>query len=364
VTSIGRVARSGAPLACALLTAALAGAPAVAQAAAGAQDELRVVTFNIRYGTAPDGDNAWPNRRGLVVEVIRDLHAAVLGVQEALGFQLDEISEALSLEVVGVGRDDGVREGEFAAILVDPSRLDVLDHDTFWFSDTPETPGSASWGNRVTRICTWARLRDRASGRSFYLFNVHWDHESQPSRERSAGLLLERIAARDHPDEPVIVTGDFNAGEANPAFRKLIESPAVGLRDTYRELHPDARRVGTFNGFEGERDGDKIDAILVSEGWCVVEADIVRIARGGRYPSDHFPVRATVRRDPRRTCAAPDGDREHVVDRRRRPSGAIGLGDDAEADHVGDVELVADDGPHTIPLDRRLRIGGEAVRRV
>lgn len=286
-----------------LLTAALA-TPVAAQA----RDELHVVTFNIRYGTAPDGENVWPNRRELVVEVIRDLRPAVLGVQEALAFQLDEISEALSLEVIGVGRDDGVREGEFAAVLVDPSRLDVLEQDTFWFSDTPETPGSTSWGNRITRICTWARLRDRVSGQSFYLFNLHWDHESQPSRERSARLLLERIAARDHPDEPVIVTGDFNAGETNPAFRALVDAPAAGLRDTFRELHPDARRVGTFNGFEGQRDGDKIDAILVSEGWCVDEADIVRIARGGRYPSDHFPVRATVRPAPRRTCAEGGGD--------------------------------------------------------
>lgn len=296
--------RSAAPFAVALLTAALATAPAMAQAAAGARDELRVVTFNIRYGTAPDGDNAWPKRSGLVVEVIRDLRPAVLGIQEALAFQLDEISEALSLRVIGVGRDDGIREGEFAAILVDPSRLDVLDHDTFWFSDTPETPGSTSWGNRVTRICTWARLRDRASGRSFYLFNLHWDHESQPSRERSAGLLLERIATRDHPDDPVIVTGDFNAGEMNPAFRALVDATTVGLRDTFRERHPDARRVGTFNGFEGQRDGDKIDAILVSEGWCVAEADIVRIARGGRFPSDHFPVTATVRSRPLSGCGA------------------------------------------------------------
>jgi endonuclease/exonuclease/phosphatase family metal-dependent hydrolase len=254
------------------------------------------MSFNIRYGTAPDGDNHWNLRRDFLVDVIRAPAPHVLGVQEALGFQLEEIRTALPQYFqAGVGRDDGRDAGEYSAILVDTTRLTLLANGTFWFSDTPETPGSSSWGNRITRICSWAILHDRTAGQSFAVFNVHWDHESQPSRERSAALLLERISARDNPGLPVLVTGDFNAGESNAAFTALVSDDGLKLRDTFRVVAPDADSVGTFHAFDGRRGGEKIDAILATPEWQVIDAQIVREARAGRYPSDHFPVMAVVR---------------------------------------------------------------------
>lgn len=277
--------------------ASLVLAPLLAPARERAQPirDLRVMSFNIRYGTADDGDDAWPYRRDLVADVIREFEPDVLGTQEALDFQVAFLDEAFpGLQRIGVGRSDGATRGEFAAIFVDRGRLDVAGEGTFWFSDTPEVPGSMSWGNRITRICTWARLLDRDTGRHFYVYNVHWDHESQESRERSAELLLERIASRDFPNDPFIVTGDFNAGEANPAFRALLESTVTKVRDTFRELSPDATSVGTFNGFRGETGGEKIDHVLASEGWRTVASSIVRTSRAGRTPSDHFPVTAVL----------------------------------------------------------------------
>lgn len=280
------------------VTVALAAwlATAAAGAAAQASDTLplSVVSFNIRYGTANDGPDSWPNRAAQTADLIRALDPDVLGLQEALRFQLDELGAALpAYGEIGVGREDGGTAGEYAAILYRRERLRVLDHGTFWLADTPAVPGSTSWGNRITRICTWARFADRASGREFAVFNVHFDHESQPSRERSAELVASRLPA----DLPVVLLGDFNAGEDNPAMRYLIGSsrPPPPLRDTFRALHPDATDVGTFHGFRGGTDGEKIDAILVSPGWDVLDAAIVRAHRDGRYPSDHYPVRARLR---------------------------------------------------------------------
>ena len=208
---------------------------------------LAVVTFNIRYGTARDGENAWPQRRELLFGMLRDSGADLLGLQEALRFQLDEIAEAVPGYIeIGVGRDDGLEAGEYAAILYRTARLELLESGTFWFSETPEVPGSMHWGNRITRICTWARFRDRLDDGIFYLYNLHLDHESQPSRERSVELLAERMAARAHPD-PVLVTGDFNAGEDNPAMGYLLGAlisasgrddapPSPRLRDSFRVL--------------------------------------------------------------------------------------------------------------------------------
>jgi endonuclease/exonuclease/phosphatase family metal-dependent hydrolase len=269
---------------------------------AGAQpttaDPLRVVSFNIRYGTANDGENEWPKRRDLLFEVMRELDADVVGLQEALAFQIDEIAAAVpGYAAIGVGRDDAARVGEHTAILFRTSRFRVADAGTFWFSDTPEVPASRSWGNRITRISTWARLIDR-SGRGFYLFNLHLDHESQPSREQSVALLARRIAGRAFPSEPVVVTGDFNAGERNPAMAALVSAsdPASRFVDTFRALHPAATDVGTFSGFEyGKTGGEKIDYVFVQPGTEVLSAEIVRTSRDSRYPSDHFPVAATIR---------------------------------------------------------------------
>lgn len=279
---------------------ALLGAGLVASWA-GAQptpaEPLRVVSFNIRYGTAKDGDNEWSKRRELLFEVMRELDADILGLQEAVAFQIDELETAVQgYAAVGVGRDDAARAGEYTAILFRTSRLRVADAGTFWFSDTPEVPASRSWGNRITRICTWARFVDR-DGRGFYVFNLHLDHESQPSREQSVALLARRIGARAFPAEPVIVTGDFNAGERNPAITALIGSDAASrLVDTFRVMHPSATDVGTFTGFEfGNTAGEKIDYVLVQPGTEVLSAGIVRTSRDRRYPSDHFPVAATVR---------------------------------------------------------------------
>lgn len=276
---------------------ACTGAREALSARASAPDvTLPVMSFNIRYGTASDGEHAWPLRRGLTFRVIREQVPAVLGVQEALRFQLDEIGAALPhYGEVGVGRSDGVEEGEYSSILYDRVRLDVLEQGTFWLSDTPDVPNSMSWGNRITRIVTWARFRDRATDATFHVFNTHWDHESQRAREHSARLLVERIQARAAGD-PVLVMGDFNAGEDNIAFRTLLagEPGALRLYDTFRAVHPHALDTGTYHAFTGDRSGAKIDAILASPEWRTLNAGIILFSENGLYPSDHFPVTATL----------------------------------------------------------------------
>jgi endonuclease/exonuclease/phosphatase family metal-dependent hydrolase len=273
---------------------ALCLAATLAFAQAPERQPLTVMTFNIRYGTANDGDNRWAVRRNLLMDVVREQAADLVGLQEALDFQIDEIAAAVpAFGVVGVGRDNGARKGEYAAILFRRDRFQVSDAGTFWFSDTPNVVASTSWGNRITRICTWARFVDRA-GRGFWHFNVHLDHESQPSRERSARLLRTRIDERRNPLEPVIITGDFNAGEKNPAVAAITAGGAFA--DTFRVKYPDERTVGTFTGFDPARtEGEKIDYVFAPASAEVLNAAIVRTTRGGRLPSDHFPVVAQIR---------------------------------------------------------------------
>ncbi len=269
--------------------------------------ELRMMTFNVRTGTANDGPNNWKLRKDLVFEVFRNEKPDVAGLQEPFRFQIDELEQALpEYGLIGIGREDGKSKGEHAAILYKKEGLEVQDSGTFWFSDTPEVPGSITWGNACTRICTWARFRDKRSGQSFYHFNLHIDHVSQPSREKSVRLLADRIAKRQHPAEPFVVTGDFNVDESNPVIQYLLgkgseskdgatSGTQIRLVDTFRVVQPDATEAGTFCEFVGKKTGEKIDYILVPPQTKVLGAEIVRWNKDGRYPSDHFPVTAWIR---------------------------------------------------------------------
>lgn len=253
---------------------------------------LSAMSFNIRFGTAPDGDNHWDKRKQLVFGTIRDAKMDVVGLQEALSSQIDEITAALpEFAVVGVGRDDAKNAGEFSAILVRSSRFRVAESGTFWLSDTPEVVASRTWGNTIPRICTWARLVSK-EGRSFTVYNMHWDHASENARVKSGGLVAQRIAARS-PKDPFLVMGDLNTGEDTPGVKALAQP--LKLRDTLRVLYPDQAEVGTFTGFQfGETKGPKIDYVFVSPEWEVEAATIHNEDFNGRYASDHFAVSATV----------------------------------------------------------------------
>ena len=270
----------------ALLVLLLAGSDVAA-----APEPLSIMSFNIRYGTADDGENRWERRRGQLFDLLKANDPDVIGLQEALHFQIDEILAAVpGYRMVGVGRTDGGQGGEYAAILYRESRLTVRRTGTFWLSDTPDVVRSNTWGAALERICTWAIFDDNR-GAPFYAFNVHFDHVSQPAREKSVTLLLDRVRGRQ-PALPVVVLGDFNAGEANPATQAMLRT----FRDSFRMRHPDAKEVGTGNQFKlGATGGEKIDYIFVEPATEVLNADIVRTSVDGRYPSDHFPVVARIR---------------------------------------------------------------------
>jgi len=257
-----------------------------------AGEPLKAMTFNIRLATGDDGENVWSKRKDFAVKVIRDAAPDVLGVQEAQLSQVDELVEALpEYTNVGVGRrPDG--SDEFSAVYFRRDRFHLSDAGTFWLSDTPTVPGSTTWGNSLPRIATWVRLLDRTDKRRLIVINTHWDHESQPARLNSGKLLAARVHELSCDTEPVIVMGDFNAMPNNPAFATLVEQG--NLRDTLSVAHPDEKNISTFNGFGRTKNGPKIDAVLVSPQWQVEDAEIIRVREGKLFPSDHWPVTATV----------------------------------------------------------------------
>lgn len=264
--------------------------------------KVKIISFNIRVGTANDGENAWDKRKGIVFDFLGEQDADVIGMQEDLRFQLLAIDDAVTgYKRVGVGAVDGMTSGEFNAIYYKKDRFSLDAHDTFWLSDTPGKAGSKTWGNDHPRSVTWARLIEKDSGYGFYVFNTHLDHISQNSREKSAVLLARRVTDRDEP-EPFVVTGDFNAAEGNLAIRYLKADAKIGgdtnaapMVDTFRIFKPDATAVGTAHGFNGGTGGNKIDYVFTPPDQTVINAYISHYNVDGRYPSDHFPVVGVVR---------------------------------------------------------------------
>jgi endonuclease/exonuclease/phosphatase family metal-dependent hydrolase len=269
---------------------------------------LGIVTFNIRYGTADDKANAWPNRKDQVFEILNDDHVEVFGLQEALRSQLDDIHGACpKLAEIGVGRDDGKTKGEYSAILYRTDKWKPTKSGTFWLSKTPDVPGSKSWKTACTRICTWARFQNASDTndgkqRIFWVFNTHLDHVSADARLNGAKLIARRIAERGD-NMPFVLTGDFNSGENEPAaqyftFGKVGDdrSPLGPLVDTFRIVHPEALDVKTYHGFDPTQFvGKKIDYILTPQGIEPIAAWIDRRFKQGPpivCPSDHFPVGA------------------------------------------------------------------------
>jgi endonuclease/exonuclease/phosphatase family metal-dependent hydrolase len=260
------------------------------------------MTFNVKQHNPANQNHAnspthWNLRKDIVFDVIRNHSPDILALQEPYRHQLDDLATAFpGFDQLGDGRA-GEGRGEHCSILYRNDRFRPDESGTFWLSDTPAKP-SKTWGHFYHRICTWARLVDKKSGRALYVFNTHFDHKSQPAREKSARLIARRIAERRHND-PFILTGDFNADEDNPVITYLTGkhaeiSPAPVI-DSFRLLHPDQDNVGTGNQFTGRTDGIKSDYIFVPPGTKVIEAAIIRTHRNGRYPSDHFPVTARIR---------------------------------------------------------------------
>ena len=267
---------------------------AAAFTACGSATSLSVMTFNMRYDNPEDGQNNWRFRRERVAGVIKAQEVDVLGTQELLSNQFNDLSGLLTgYQGVGVGRLDGVESGEYCAVFFRKDRFTLLDSGTFWLSETPEVVGSLGWDGACERIATWVVLRDR-DGREFFFIDTHLDHVGQVARDEGVSLLMKRIETLSG-GRPVILTGDFNS-EPGSSVVAHVQKDGV-LRDAKAIA---AQRSGTdwsFSDFgqipEAER--PLLDYIFVSGDIEAVRYEVLPDTFDGGYVSDHAPVMAVVK---------------------------------------------------------------------
>lgn len=267
---------------------------AVAFTACGSATSLSVMTFNMRYDNPEDGQNNWRFRRERIAGVIKAQEVDVLGTQELLSNQFNDLSGLLTgYQGVGVGRLDGAESGEYCAVFFRKDRFTLLDSGTFLLSETPEVVGSLGWDGACERIATWVVLRDR-DGRELFFIDTHLDHVGQVARDEGVSLLMKRIETLSG-GRPVILTGDFNS---EPGSSVVAHVQKDGVLHDAKAIA--AQRSGTdwsFSDFgqipEAER--PLLDYIFVSGDIEAVRYEVLPDTFDGGYVSDHAPVMAVVK---------------------------------------------------------------------
>ncbi|MEJ3745981.1 endonuclease/exonuclease/phosphatase family protein [Actinomycetes bacterium KLBMP 9797] len=266
---------------------ALAGPPAAG--------DLDVMTFNLRYASTTT-PNSWAQRRPVLRAVLTTEQPDLIGTQEGLVAQLRDIETDLGTryDYIGQGREGGTR-GEFMAVFYDNTRLTPQTYGHFWLSDTPEVPGSNTWGAGSIRMVTWVRFLDQATGTRFYAVNTHLDNVSEYARRRAAQLIRDRLAGFT-PVLPIVLTGDFNTpAQAGGYVYDLLVNQA-GYRDTWATAQLRGPVYGTYHGYQPlVPNGPRIDWVLATPGVTTRGALINTYRGGAQYPSDHLPVQARVR---------------------------------------------------------------------
>ncbi|MEO1435852.1 MAG: endonuclease/exonuclease/phosphatase family protein [Bacteroidota bacterium] len=252
-----------------------------------------MVSFNLRYDNPSDTVNPWTSRQHLATELLNEFEPDLIGFQEVLKHQLDSMLVLNpDFQSVGVARDDGKEKGEFCPIFYRTDRFELVDQGTFWLSESPDQPGMG-WDAVCNRICTWAKFKDQKTGKLIFLANTHYDHKGRIARKESTFLLLRKLKKLSGKAQ-IILTGDLNAAPKAAEIRWLVDKRFV---DTFVEMGEEAiGSEGTFHNWGRilPQLQSRIDYILVGKSWKVKTFVTLDQSKEGKYPSDHFPVFATL----------------------------------------------------------------------
>ena len=267
------------------------------------EQNIKIMTFNIRYGTAKDAENSWEHRQSILIDCLKKYQPDILGLQEAMDFQFDTIKAAFPQWMsFGVGRYYSVvvpdrphesMNGESCNIFYDANKFMLIEQGTFWHSDTPDLPASMTWKNTLPRITTWGILEHRQNAKRFVVMNTHFSgEEPYVSNTTNLNMLKWRDIAGSMP---TIFMGDFNLApesKAHELFCGKTGTPDIrgNFVDCWQACGKSEVNAGTSNNFNGVKNKTRIDWILATPKFEVKNINIIYYNENGRYPSDHYPV--------------------------------------------------------------------------
>jgi len=254
----------------------------------GSINDIRVMSFNIRFDNPEDGANCWENRKDLVANVIKVYGCDFIGIQEALFNQVNDLQNRLPMyKWYGRGRDEKSEQGEGVPIFYLGDKWEIEEGNTFWLSETPTVPGSKTYGNTLPRICTWARFRNLKTGGKVFIYNCHLDHENSSSQRKSCAQIKQHMQKNCKGCENIILTGDLNVTPINEAIQ-IISNQEIKMKDSFNVGVNQSK--ATFHYWTGLDDGIRIDYIFAHESINIKEFRIAKDNFKNKYPSDHFPI--------------------------------------------------------------------------
>lgn len=250
--------------------------------------DLKVMSYNIRMGSAKDGTNSWEYRYPATALMLEDQKPDVFGVQEAFNYQIRFIEDNFTdYDCVGVGRDDGKQKGEFMSIFWNKKTVKMIKWGTFWLSETPEKP-SMGWDAKCKRTATWALMKDKKTGKHFYYVNTHLDHRGSEARRQGLNLIVSRIDDINQKGYPMVLTGDFNMKPDDAALTGLEQR-----MQSARKIAPKTDNHATLNLWGKGKADMVIDYIYVSGFSACTEYHTITEKYGTwKYISDHYPIYA------------------------------------------------------------------------
>jgi endonuclease/exonuclease/phosphatase family metal-dependent hydrolase len=249
---------------------------------------IRIMSYNIRYDNPSDGPNSWSFRKHELIEQIERIHPSILGIQESLYHQTEYIDSCLQkYTYTGVGREDGLTKGEFGAIFYDSTKFKLVSSDTFWLSETPKSP-SVGWDAALERICTYALFENKVSSNQIWVFNLHLDHIGMKSQKNSVNLILKTINAFAIANTAIVITGDFNCIPKSTPIKIMSKN----FDDSFKTAKTvKIKYKGTFNNFDKNLIPEsRIDYVFVKN------ADVIKYEHkyenrlDGYFYSDHLPI--------------------------------------------------------------------------
>ena len=255
-------------------------------------EEIKVISYNIRYNNPNDGKDIWENRRNTIVDFVNKESPDFLGLQEVNHSQLLFLNSKLSnYSFVGVGRDDGKTKGEYSPVYYNKYLFELIKSDTFWLSSTPSKI-SIGWDASMERICTYGLFKSKANDKVIWVFNTHFDHIGDKAREQSADLIISMINKLTKPEENIIITGDFNLSDNS----KPIVNLQSNFNDTNKFLKKTDKTYGTFNNFKlNFISKNRIDYVFEKNFKLIESRHVFVKTPEGRWASDHNPIIAKLK---------------------------------------------------------------------
>ena len=254
--------------------------------------DIRVITSNIRFENPEDGPHDWRFRKNLLAERLLAFHPQLIGTQEGRQAQIRELQTLLTGQALLESHRQWIHERMYPCFFYDPLILRPIRQQDFWLSATPYIGGSKLLKSQFPRLVLWCEFEHRPSKNIFIAGVCHLDHELESTRLDQAKILLQQLAIFNPSKLPVLLMGDFNSPPQSLTHNHLLTDGPNWIDPWHEKRQPE--RPSTHHFGKEKLESARIDWILIPQIWRCQSIEMDQTQQQGIYPSDHYPILASL----------------------------------------------------------------------